>query len=230
VDLLLLDLPLWINDLVDRFHYLGPFVILVLCGVGLPLPEEVTLIASGLMLYQGKVEFLPITLVCSLAILLGDSLPYLLGRKVGTRALENRFVAKVLHPERFAIVEEKFRRHGSLMVFFCRFLPGIRIPAYFTAGTLGMGYLRFLILDSLGVLISVPTSIWIAKEFGGKMDQMKDQMENFHLILAFILLMVLCVMGYRMVIRRRERQVRSMQEATLPQSQSGSIPPPPEDN
>jgi len=152
VDLLLLELPAWVDGFLQDFSYLGPFVILLLCGVGLPLPEEVTLIASGLLLHQGKVEFLPITVVCSVAILLGDSLPYWLGRRMGKRALEWRLVAKVLHPERFAIVEEKFQRYGSWGIFFCRFLPGIRIPGYFSAGTLRMSYVRFLILDGLGVL------------------------------------------------------------------------------
>lgn len=213
MELLLLEMPGWLSEFTDRFHYLGPFVVLLLCGVGLPLPEEVTLIACGLLLYQGKVEFVPITLVCSAAILLGDSIPYFLGRRMGPRAVENRWVAKVLHPERFAIVEKKFERHGSWVVFLCRFLPGIRIPAYFTAGTLGMGFGRFLILDGLGVLISVPTSIWIAMKFGGQVEKMQEQMDNFHLVLSFALVAVLSIVLFRMVVRRRERQVKAMRKA-----------------
>ncbi len=213
MELLLLEMPGWLSELTDRFHYLGPFVVLLLCGVGLPLPEEVTLIASGLLLYQGKVEFVPITLVCSSAILLGDSIPYFLGRRMGPRAVENRWVARVLHPERFAIVEKKFEKHGSWVVFLCRFLPGIRIPAYFTAGTLGMGFGRFLILDGLGVLISVPTSIWIAMKFGGQVEKMQEQMDNFHLLLSFALVAVLSIVLFRMVVRRRERQVKAIKKA-----------------
>lgn len=209
---LLTELPAWLSDFTDRFNYLGPFVVLLLCGVGLPLPEEVTLIASGLLLYQGKVEFVPITLVCSLAILLGDSIPYLVGRRMGQRALEHRWVAKVLHPERFAIVERKFQAHGSWVVFICRFLPGIRIPAYFTAGTLGMGYFRFVVLDGLGVLISVPTSIWIAMQFGGQVEKMQAQMENFHLLVSFALVAVLSIVGFRIIQRRRARQAREMEQ------------------
>ena len=209
---LLLELPQWVDQLVDRFNYLGPALILLLCGVGLPLPEEVTLIACGLLLYQGDVAFVPITIVCSVAILAGDTVPYLLGRRYGHSALENRWVAKVLHPERFAIVERKFQNHGSWVVFMCRFLPGIRIPAYFTAGTLGMRYLRFLLLDALGVMISVPTSIYIAKIFGGQVERLKEQMDNFHLILAFALVAVVGVVIFRMFIRRRERQVAALRE------------------
>lgn len=210
MELLLLELPAWVDGFLQDFSYLGPFVILLLCGVGLPLPEEVTLIACGLLLYQGKVEFLPITLVCSAAILLGDSLPYWLGRRVGKRALQWRLVSRVLHPERFAIVAEKFERYGSWGVFFCRFLPGIRIPGYFSAGTLRMGYARFLILDGLGVLISVPTSIWIARAFGGQVEKMEEQMENFHLILAFSLVALLSILGFRILNRRREREARAL--------------------
>lgn len=210
MDLLLLELPTWADSLLQDFSYLGPFVILLLCGVGLPLPEEVTLIASGLLLHQGKVEFLPITAVCSVAILLGDSIPYWLGRRMGKRALQWRLVSRVLHPERFAIVEEKFQRHGSWMIFFCRFLPGIRIPGYFSAGTLRMSFVRFLVLDGLGVLISVPTSIWIAKAFGGQVEKMEEQMENFHLILAFSLVAILSILGFRILIRRRDREAQAL--------------------
>ncbi len=208
--LLALDLTQRLTELVDRFNYLGPFAVLLLCGLGLPLPEEVTLIASGLLLYQGKVAFLPITAVCASAILMGDSIPYFFGRRFGVRALENRLVAKFLHPERFAIVEGKFKRHGTWVVFMCRFLPGIRIPAYFTAGTLGMSYWRFLVLDGLGVLISVPTSIYIAMLFGGQVEKLEQQMENFHLVLTFALVAVLGVVFFRMVARRRARQAREL--------------------
>lgn len=205
-------MPNWLQDFTDRFNYLGPFVVLLLCGVGLPLPEEVTLIASGLLLFQKKVDFIPISIVCSAAILLGDSIPYLIGRRMGPRALEHRWVARILHPERFALVEQKFKDHGSWVVFTCRFLPGIRIPAYFTAGTLGMGYFRFIILDALGVMISVPTSIWIAYKFGDQVDKIQDEMGNFHLLVSFALVAVLAIVLFRVVHRRRARQVKALAE------------------
>ena len=76
--------------------------------------------------------------MCSLAILLGDSIPYWVGRHWGLAALKTRLVAKILHPERFASLERRFAAHGNWVVFSCRFMPGLRIPAYFVAGTLRM--------------------------------------------------------------------------------------------
>jgi membrane protein DedA with SNARE-associated domain len=97
----------------EAYHYTGPFFVLMLCGLGAPLPEEVPLIGCGLLVSKGNVNFLTINLVCASAILLGDSIPYWLGRHYGLSILKNRFVAKILHPERFAKLERRFEQNGT---------------------------------------------------------------------------------------------------------------------
>ena len=195
----------WLTDLFGEYHYLGPFVFLFLCGLGLPSPEEVALIGSGLLLYAGKVEFVRITLVCSSAILLGDSVPYWMGRRYGLGALKSKWIAKVLHPERFAALERRFASHGNWAIFTCRLLPGLRIPGYFVAGTMRMGYWRFLLLDSLGVLISVPASIYLGKLFGAKLDELKDEMHKLHLWLGFGVAALVLIIVARAWLKRKEK-------------------------
>jgi membrane protein DedA with SNARE-associated domain len=196
----------YVEALFGRFHYMAPFTVLFLCGLGLPLPEEVALIGAGILLYQDSVEFVPITLTCSAAILLGDSVPYWIGRQWGLAALKTKWVAKILHPERFARLERRFTAHGNWVVFSCRFMPGLRIPGYFVAGTLGMSYWRFLLLDGLGVLVSVPTSIWLGKIFGGSIDLLRKKQKDLHLILAFVVVAVLIVVVWRVWKKKKERE------------------------
>jgi membrane protein DedA with SNARE-associated domain len=195
----------YITDMFGRFHYMAPFTVLLLCGLGLPLPEEVALIGSGILLFQGNVEFLPITIVCSSAILLGDSIPFWLGRHYGLAALKSRWVAKVLHPERFAALERRFAEHGNYAVFTCRFLPGLRIPGYFTAGTLRMSYPRFIFIDFLGVLISVPASIFLGKIFGDSIDTLRKSMHDLHLWLALGVVALALILILRSKWRKREK-------------------------
>ena len=214
----------WLDGFFSEYHYLAPFVILLLCGFGLPLPEEVTLIGSGLLLYQGKVDFVAISTTCGAAILLGDSIPYWLGRRYGERALRVRWVRRILHPERFALLEKRFAEHGNWAIFTCRFLPGIRIPGYFTAGTLKMSYGRFLLLDFLGVLISVPTSIYLGKLFGERMELLQEKVQDFHLVLGFAILSLILIMFVRGRIHTRERQVKGVEE----QAAQSSAPEPPD--
>lgn len=193
-----------LSGLFGRFHYLAPAAILLLCGVGFPLPEEVALIGSGILLQQEKVEAVPIILICSVAILLGDSIPFWLGRHYGLAALRARWVARILHPERFAVLERRFAEKGNWAIFTCRFLPGLRIPGYFVAGTLGMGYSRFLMLDALGVALSVPASILIAAWVGGTFDEISRRVRGLHMWLLFAIVSLLLVMFVRGWMRRRE--------------------------
>jgi len=204
--MLLLDLQDLFLEVSGDYGYLFAFSVLLLCGVGLPLPEEVTLIGSGLLLYKGEVEFFPIVLVCSTAILLGDSVPFWLGKKYGMNALQIPWVARIVHPERFSRLRRRFDEHGNWATFACRFFAGIRIPGYFLAGTMDMRYSRFILLDGLGILISVPASIFLGKIFGGSIDSLKERVADMHLILAFLALSLVLVL-----ILRHRRQPRGMQ-------------------
>ena len=206
--LLLEGLTGFVESIFGRFHYSGPFVVLFLCGIGLPLPEEVTLIGSGFLLHQGHVEFIPIVLTCSVAILLGDSVPYWLGRKYGDSILRWSWVRRVMRPGRVRLLQRRMEAHGNWVIFSCRFMPGIRIPGYFTAGLLKMRYSRFALLDSLGIAISVPASIWIGNLFGRSIDRLKDEMQNLHLILALVALSLVLIMLVRARHRAREKQER----------------------
>ncbi len=197
----LLEISDTLGTIFLEFSYLAPFVVLLLCGIGLPLPEEVTLIGAGILYHHGDVEFFPIVAVCTAAILLGDSLPFWLGRRYGMRALRIPWVARVLHPERFARLQKRFAEHGNWATFMCRFFAGVRIPGYFVAGTMGMRYSRFLALDLIGALVSVPTSIYLGKLFGDSMETLKGKVHDMHLILGFLALSLVLVM----LMRRRRK-------------------------
>jgi membrane protein DedA with SNARE-associated domain len=191
-----------LGEIFGEFEYLAPFFVLLLCGVGLPLPEEVTLIGAGILVHRGEVDYVTIVLVCSSAILIGDSVPFWLGKRYGMNALRIPWVARILHPERFARLQERFDAHGNWATFACRFFAGIRIPGYFLAGTMGMRYGRFLLLDALGVTISVPLSVYLGKIFGGEVDRLKDRVHDLHHVLAFLVLSMALIL---LVRARRSR-------------------------
>ncbi|MBK7644833.1 MAG: DedA family protein [Planctomycetes bacterium] len=197
-----------IIEIFGRLPYLGPWIVLMLCGLGAPLPEEAALIPAGIMLAnpENHLSFLHMSLVCTSGILLGDSLPFVLGKRYGLSILKLRWVSKILHPERFASFERRFAEHGNWAIFTCRFLPGLRIPGYFIAGTLKMSFLRFLVLDSVGVLISVPTSIYAAKWVTERFGEAQAQRRVHEFMLWVAIAVVVAVVGFvwiRSVRRRR---------------------------
>jgi len=152
-----------LNDLVDFFGrngYFAVFFALMLCGAGIPLPEDITLVAGGIITGLGYGDVHTMVGVGMAGVLVGDSTMFLLGRHFGARIMSWRLVARLLTPERYAKVQEKFERYGNRMMFVARFLPGMRTAVFITAGaTHRVGFFRFLLLDGLAAAISVP--LWV---------------------------------------------------------------------
>ena len=146
--------------------YVAVFIALMICGAGLPLPEDITLVAGGVIAGLGYANVHAMVALAMFGVLLGDSAIFLLGHHYGARILQWRFVARVLTPERYLKVQEKFDQYGIRMLFFARFLPGMRTTVYLTAGTTHrVSFLRFLLIDTLAALISVP--FWVYLGFFG---------------------------------------------------------------
>jgi membrane protein DedA with SNARE-associated domain len=150
-------------DILGRYKYAAMFGILFLCGLGLPIPEEVTLLGSGLAVGWKQADFWLASIACVLGILAGDGLIFLLGRIYGRKFLGTALMRWVLTEKRQAKIHNLFAKHGAKAVFFARFFAGVRIGVYAYAGQHGMSLVRFLFLDFLGALISGPTSIFIGK-------------------------------------------------------------------
>ena len=152
-----------------HYEYPAMFGILLLCGIGLPLPEEVTLIGSGLLVGWGEADFWWSSFACICGILGGDSLIFGLGHHYGRRFLDSKPMQFLLPPERQRKVQNFFATHGSKALFLARFFPGVRIGVYAYAGSQKIAWVRFFAWDFLGVLISGPTSIligaWAARAF-----------------------------------------------------------------
>jgi membrane protein DedA with SNARE-associated domain len=146
--------------------YVAVFIALMICGAGLPLPEDITLVAGGVIAGLGYANVHAMFALAMFGVLLGDTAIFMLGHHYGARILQWRFVARVLTPDRYARVQEKFDRYGNRMLFFARFLPGMRTTVYLTAGTTHrVSFLRFLLIDTLAALISVP--FWVYLGFFG---------------------------------------------------------------
>jgi membrane protein DedA with SNARE-associated domain len=157
---------------IECYPYLGVAIVFLLCGLGLPLPEEIVLLAAGYLCAKLQLT-LPLMMAwCAGAILLGDLIPYLLGRVFGVRLLRLRWLRHVITKQRLANFDRWFRRRGDWVILIARFIPGIRVVAFFTGGTMKMGWRRFLLLDGLGIALIVPLLTWLGYRSANFIDRM----------------------------------------------------------
>lgn len=164
-------MPEVLIDLIAANPYLVVGAIFVLCGIGLPLPEEIVLVVAGYSVFKDSAELVPMMGACAVGMALGDMVPYLLGRKFGVRLLRLRPLRVAFTRERLARFDRWFRGRGEYVVFFARFIAGIRTVAFFTAGTMRMPVTRFALLDGAGILLLVPTLVYAGFHFGSVFDE-----------------------------------------------------------
>jgi len=181
--------------------YFGTFGLLVICGLGVPIPEELTFLCAGFAASQVKDTNIAILCVMGVAgIMIGDSFPFLAGKYWGMSLLRKPKFARVITPERIEKVEDFFRRYGPWTVFGARFVAGLRMPAFFIAATMGVKYWTFFVLDLLGALISCPTSILLAYYFG---PQAKEMVAQSHVYLFGLLGLGILYLVYHVVSHRK---------------------------
>jgi membrane protein DedA with SNARE-associated domain len=160
----------WLLSQLTSHVYAKLAGLLLLCGLGLPIPEDISLIAGGYLAHLGTVDLHRIFLVCFLAVLGGDSLAFGLGRGFGTKLLASRFTHRYFTPRRQRRVRAYFRTYGSKVVFVARFLPGLRFSIFLSAGMLHVRPHVFLLYDTMAALLSVPVLVYSAWFFGDQID------------------------------------------------------------
>ena len=61
-----------LQEFVDNFTYLGIFAVLLLGSLGVPIPEEMPIIAAAVLSHEGIVRWWLALPVCLLGVLSGD--------------------------------------------------------------------------------------------------------------------------------------------------------------
>jgi len=156
-------------DLLERLitffaehGYVAVFMALLLCGAGLPLPEDITLVAGGVIAGLGYADVHIMAAVTMVGVLAGDAGMFLLGHHYGVHMLQWKPISWLMPPRRYAKMQDKFARYGNRLMFFARFLPGMRTAVFITAGaTHRVSFWRFLLLDGMAALVSVPFWVYL---------------------------------------------------------------------
>lgn len=173
----------WIVDFLLNFYgpvpYLIIFSILMACGLGLPIPEDITLFAAGLCCYYGLTELGWMISICLVGVLLGDSLIFWLGAHSGKRLTQHWFFQKILPENQLAQVQKKFHQGGNRLIFIARFMPGLRAPIFFTAGALHLPFRVFFFYDGSAAFLSVPAIVWAVYAFGDELESVVRWIQHF---------------------------------------------------
>ena len=140
--------------LVGQLGYLGIALILVLGGLGLPIPEEAPIILAAILSKSERMWW-PFALASCLAgVLIGDFIVYFLGYVYGEKVMSLRLTRKFLSRAREVQIQGYFQRHGFKILILGRFAVGFRTAAYLTAGILKLPALKLFLTDLFAASLS----------------------------------------------------------------------------
>ncbi len=171
------------------------FAILIACGLGVPIPEDITIAAGGILVSYEVTNFWKTTVVCMAGVLAGDIFVFMMGRYFGSKILKSKFLSRMVKARRIALVKLASRKYGNYLIFFARFMPGVRTPVYFSMGSFRKPFYIFFIIDGLAALISVPVWVYIGMVFGQNLPLLEHYIKNMrvgiYLVVAALLVIVI---------------------------------------
>jgi membrane protein DedA with SNARE-associated domain len=142
-----------INHLLGRWGYGLVFLVVLLQSAGVPVPGTTALAAAAV--YAGTTHRLAIVgviLAALLGAIGGQCVGFALGRWGGWSLLKRHGHRVGLTPSRLKVGRYVFMVHGGKVVFFARFVTGLRNWAGFLAGANRMAVRQFMFFNFLGAL------------------------------------------------------------------------------
>ncbi|MDD1504028.1 VTT domain-containing protein [Lysinibacillus sp. CNPSo 3705] len=187
----IMHIDVHLEEIIHKFGNLSYFVLfaIVFVETGVVifpfLPGDSLLFASGtLAAAMGAFNMWILIPVFLAAAILGDTMNYHIGHKVGTSIPPKSFLGRVVKKERMEAAEKFFNKHGGKTIVIARFMPFIRTFIPFVAGASKMKYGYFIMYNILGAVLWV-FSCTLLGYFFGNIPIIKD---NFSTVLILIIL------------------------------------------
>jgi membrane protein DedA with SNARE-associated domain len=189
------------ENLIGHLGYLGIVLLLVLGGLGLPVPEEAPIILAA-VLSKKQTMWWPMALSsCFVGVLAGDFTVYFLGFFYGEKVLGFPPTRKFLTRAREAQIKGYFHRHGVKILILGRFAVGFRTAAYLTAGILRLPVLKLFLTDLLAASLSTLLMFGLGWRFAEWIEAGLREAKHWVFLIAFCALVA--VLLYRFYWGRR---------------------------
>jgi membrane protein DedA with SNARE-associated domain len=159
--------------------YFVLFGLLFACGLGLPLPEDIPLLAAGVMIANGKMTLAAAGVCAWCGIVAGDCVLYHLGKRYGLNITRVPFVGRHVTKKRIARAEQLFAKYGILVVAVGRLFAGIRGGMVVAAGAIRFNFVRFLIADGLAALVSGGLFLLLGTVLGNELRAHEAQINRY---------------------------------------------------
>lgn len=207
----------WMLLKLGVYVYVGLFFIIFAetgLAVGFFLPGDSLLVVAGLFAAAGKLNLMVLMITLFIAAVVGDTVGYLTGRKMG-RALFSKPKSRFFNPKHIAKAHAFYEKHGGKTIVLARFVPIVRTFAPLVAGAAEMTYRNFIFYNVFGGLLWIVSMLLTGYFLGGLVEQfmrnvfgiegflLEDHIDKVVIVVVFLSILPIII---EFIKARRERK------------------------
>ena len=201
---LVLSITRGVTSTVKAFGYSGIFGLMLLESSSLPIPSEVILPFAGYLTISGQLNFWIILAFATVAGVLGSIVDYYIGLKGVQSLIKHKVWGKaLLSATQLEAAEKWFNKHGSVMVFVSRLIPGFRTTFSFPAGAVRMPLKKFVALTTAGCFLWSAVLVYLGVYLGENWKLVAGA--SRYIILAAVAVAIIVVAFYLVKSRRKKK-------------------------
>ena len=154
------------QDLLAIVNHYGLAVVfgnVLLEQLGVPLPAVPILVVAGAMAVNGELSLSAVVVVAIIACVIADGTWYIAGRYFGNRVMKTLCRISLTPDSCVSETQSRFERWGINALVIAKFVPGLSLIAPPLAGATGVGWVRYLLFNTMG------TAFWVGAAVGGGM-------------------------------------------------------------
>jgi membrane protein DedA with SNARE-associated domain len=188
------------------WSYLLVFVLLLAGAFGLPVPEDLALIASGALIFFQRASAVPMLVVCYVGLIAGDVIIYRFGRLAGPRVFRWRTFRRIAPASRLRWIRQSLEKRTFLTILIARHLFYLRTATFLLCGAVRVHFTKFLIADMIAALITAPLMLFVGYSFANHFDTVVECLHKVRLLLVVLGAVALAALVIK-YLRYRGRKV-----------------------
>jgi membrane protein DedA with SNARE-associated domain len=180
-------------ELTNHYGYIILFSALVLKLIAIPLPGELLLAYCGFLVYESKMNWTISIFVATAGVILGITITYFVGNKMGIGIFEKYGSYIHLRPDQIEKTSKWFKSSGNKLLILAYFIPGVCHIAGYFSGITKISYRKFALNAYLGALIWTTTFISLGKVLGPNWEKFHSFLFKNLLIGTLIITLILMI-------------------------------------
>ena len=175
-------------DLILGSHGFLAYILVLLAllagSIGIPAPEDLTLIAAGVLCSLAQVNTWVMAITCYLGLIIGDLIIYRIGWITGPTLFRKKWFRRHISTKRLQAMRTNLHKRTMLTILVARHLFYIRTATFLMCGAVRVSFTRFVVMDAIAALITTPLMMGIGFAFANNYEAIIKWVRDLKFVLV----------------------------------------------